>query len=259
MLLFLSKFLALPFYPVGLAGLLGLLAAVAIWRGWKKPAFWLSLSSVLVLWLFSWPPFGHALVRSLERGYAPLDSCPAVSAVVVLGGAAEPALPPRQQPELGEHGSRLLTAARVFKQGCAPCLIVSGGKIEWISARPASEAADMARLLAGSFGLDSSRIVLEEQAKSTRDHAPLVKKIMQEKNLPLKIILVTSAVHMFRSVRVFQKAGFTVYAAPGDYLTEKKFNLSFYNLFPQVKYLSQTSAVLHEYYGIISYKLFGYI
>ena len=60
---------------------------------------------------------------------------------------------------------------------------------------------------------------------------------------------------MHRSVKVFEKQGFTVYPAPTDYLVESKFDFGFTSFLPQVAMLGWTTKVFHEYYGLIAYTI----
>ena len=82
------------------------------------------------------------------------------------------------------------------------------------------------------------------------------------------IILVTSALHMPRSVGVFEHQGLQVIPAPTDYyVTQAQGDQTqstslinkFYDLLPSVENLSLTSRVMKEYIGLFVYRLRGWL
>jgi uncharacterized SAM-binding protein YcdF (DUF218 family) len=69
-----------------------------------------------------------------------------------------------------------------------------------------------------------------------------------------RIVLVTSAWHMPRSVWCFESHGFEVIPAPVDYLTEQEaYDLRSY--LPRWTTLSDSGQALHEYLGLLWYRL----
>jgi uncharacterized SAM-binding protein YcdF (DUF218 family) len=167
--------------------------------------------------------------------------------------------PPRQHPEISSAGDRIIHAARLYHQKKAPWIVTSGGRRISFSTMAISEARHNATLLWESLGVDSTHILLEEQAFNTRDHAPLVKAILARKNLPPSIIAVTSAMHMPRTMAVLRKAGYNVYAAPTDFEATSDYRLAPTELLPSVGALERSSRALHEYYGSLAYKILGWI
>src|SRR5512133_2902508 len=125
MLVFLSKLLPLFVYPVGLACLL-LGLALAFYR-LPRLRTGLIAAALLVLVIGGNRWVAAGLVRSLEWRYLPPRELPRAEAIVVLGGGTEPAQPPRSGTEVNGAGDRVLEAARLFKQGSAPHILLSGG------------------------------------------------------------------------------------------------------------------------------------
>ncbi|HUI93279.1 MAG TPA: YdcF family protein [Chitinivibrionales bacterium] len=259
MLLFLAKFIQMLIYPVGLAFLCAAAAGIFAVVKKRRTALVLSFASAGVLCFFSTPALTHVLTRSLEARYDPPENFPKVPAIVLLGGCTRPAVPPRDRVEITGAGNRILNAARLFKKGYAPVIIATGGKITFVYDFPSSEAQCMASVLRNDCGIDSASIILEEKAKDTHDHPPNVEKILLARGLTKEIILVTSAMHMHRSVLLFKKRGYVVHPAPTDYREDKAFQFNLFSFIPNAVSLDESTDALHEYYGIVAYWLMGWI
>lgn len=263
--LFLSKLLPLFLYPLGFA-CFSLLIALVLW--WKFPRFLPIpiILALLVLFLSSNFFVSNLLVKSLEWQYlASPSSIDNAQAIVVLGGGIKPLVYPRPMIDLAEQGDRVIYASQLYKMKKSPLILVSGGRIPGKALESqSSEASDMTKLLV-LLGVPESAIIKEGKSLNTYENAVNTRLILEEKGIK-QIILVTSALHMPRSVKIFQKQGFDVIPAPTDFLvTEQDFikddswqNIII-NLFPNSTYLYNTNLALKEYLGIIIYKLKGWI
>jgi len=263
--LFFSKLLPLFFYPLGFA-CFSLSIALILW--WKYPRFVPIpiILALLVLFVSSNFWVSNLLVKSLEWQYlVSPDAVNNADAIVVLGGGIKPLIYPRPMVDLAEQGDRILYGAKLYKMKKAPLILVSGGRIPWKdSQNERSEADDMASILM-MLGIPETAVIKEGNSYNTYDNAVYTREILIEKGIN-QIILVTSALHMPRSVKIFEKQGFDVIPAPTDFLvTERDFNNSdnwqntLINLFPDSQYLHNTNLALKEYLGIIIYKLKGWI
>ncbi|MFP4164355.1 MAG: YdcF family protein [Chitinispirillaceae bacterium] len=259
MLLVLSKLLVLPFYPLGAVITFFLLGFLFSLMRKRKLTMIFFGGAAFALLFFSFPPVSHLLIRGLEKQYPPSGEFKTVSGVVLLGGGMEPKKPPRMFDETNCNADRILHAARVFRLSGSKYLVLSGGRIEFMDGIKESEAVSTYRLLKGLFEIDKDAFLLEPDSRSTRENALYVKKLMDKAGIKKDIHLVTSAYHMPRSVAVFKKLGFDVYPAPTDYLESEKMNRKLYALLPNAKSFCKSKIALHEYYGIITYRLLGWI
>lgn len=264
MFLFLSKLLPLFVYPLGLACLLLLVALLTLWgRRWVS-----ALCMVLALTVLLASSNGvltARLTQSLEwRTIIPTAELPKSEAIVVLGGATKSQFPPRPSVDLSESGDRVLYAAQLYREEKAPLIILSGGRIAWKGGGP-SESADMAKLLV-SMGVPKSAIVEEPASLNTYENAVNVKKILQERKIQ-QVLLVTSAMHMPRSLLIFQKQGINAIPAPTDFLVSEQevseptasTEAKILNFLPDSGRLDQTTRALKEYIGIVIYRLRGWL
>lgn len=263
MFVFLSKFLPPLVYPLGIAILL-LVVALILYR---KPKLrgWLIGLALAVLLISSNRWVAMALTRSLEWQYLPPATLPHTQAIVLLGGGTESADYPRTYPELNGAGDRVLYAARLYKQGYAQHILLSGGYIGWMGTHITTPAEEMAQILE-LMDIPPNALWLQNLSQNTYEDAAFSAKILKEKGIQ-KIILVTSAAHMPRSVELFKAQGFDVVPAPTDYsVTETEWKEAFdpslenllVSLLPSVSNLSATTGVLKEEIGLFVYRLQGW-
>jgi uncharacterized SAM-binding protein YcdF (DUF218 family) len=261
MFLFLSKLLPIFLYPAGLSCVL-LMAAIALY--WKRPRIAAGLvgAALGILFFSSNAWVARILVRGLETQYRPVATYPKAAAIVVLGGAVRAPIAPRVWPEVLEAGDRVLYAARLYKEGYAPKLILTGGRITWKDSTGNSEAKDIETLLT-FMGIPQTAMVQEGTSLNTHENAVNVKAILAQEKLDGPILLVTSAVHMPRSMAIFKKEGMAAIAAPTDYLFDEStepLELAEFvlKLMPDAEAMYQSTVALKEYVGMMIYRLRGW-
>ncbi len=152
----------------------------------------------------SMPGGACGLESMVSAGYAPVNDprqLEGLGGVIVLdGGTARlgrdglaSAVPVRVSVERG------LEAARVYRMMAAPLVVVTGGAYERVTGIP--EGASLANLLV-ELGVPRDRIMLDDQSRSTAESARNVPRLLRQQGIE-RWALVTSAVHMRRSVRAF--------------------------------------------------------
>jgi uncharacterized SAM-binding protein YcdF (DUF218 family) len=117
-----------------------------------------------------------------------------------------------------------------------------------------------------TMGVPAAAMIQEPTSRTTRENAVNVKQIMEAEGIG-KILLVTSAVHMPRSLRIFQKLGIDAIPAPTDFwvsdrdvegLQASPQSLAL-SLLPEAEQLSNITRVIKEYIGMGIYWLRGWI
>lgn len=208
--------------PVGSA-LLGLaLALLLSWLGLGRAARRIAVAAGLWLLLWSLPIVSHGLRARLESSYpeATASAAPLAQAIVVLGGGVRPAEQLEKMPDLNSAADRMWLAARLYKAGKAPLMLVSGGSDPSVSAT--SEARAMQDILV-EMGVPEKAMVLEEDSRNTRENATNCAKILREKGVN-QVLLVTSALHMPRAKALFDKQGLEVVAVAADFEARHRFS-----------------------------------
>jgi uncharacterized SAM-binding protein YcdF (DUF218 family) len=261
MFLFLSKLLPIFLYPLGLSCILLLITLFLLLRKRSRLALIPVTLTFLILVLSSSAGVSNAIVQSLEFQYLP-QQIPTADAIVVLGGSTGSAIPPRPWIEIQEEGDRVLYGAKLYRDKKAPRIILSGGRVDW---RPSSgsEAEDMA-ILMETMGVPRSAMLLEPNSLNTRENAVNSLEIMKAQKIQ-KILLVTSAMHMPRSMLIFKKLGIDAIAAPTDYTSlqldqasRSSWEATILDSFPDADQMRRTTRALKEYIGILVYRLRGW-
>lgn len=266
MFLFLSKLLPLLIYPVGLSSLLLGVTLGLIWRRRVQWAAAAAVSALLVLFVSSNAWVAVHLLQSLEWQNLPPDPVPTAEAIVVLGGSTRPQDYPRPWVDVLESGDRVLHGAQLYKSGKAPRIIMSGGRIDWKGpSEGPSEAEDMAQI-ALEMGVPAAAIIQETTSLNTFQNAVNVKAILEQEKIT-KILLVTSALHMPRSLAIFEKQGIQAIPAPTDFIVSRSTlaeisgtrQALLLSLLPDAANLAQVTRALKEYIGLVVYRLRGWL
>lgn len=115
---------------------------------------------------------------------------------------------------------------------------------------PTSEEAVAVKRFFVNRGLEEENIIIEGQSRNTWENIRNVKKIVEGK----PFFLVTSAYHMERAIKEFEKVEANPIPAPADFKikTEEYNALDF---LPDAQNLRKSDLALHEYFGILWYGL----
>lgn len=203
-------------------------------------------AALFAAWLFATPLGAGALVALQERRVAMQPACEvAPEAIVLLAAGRRRALSGDDDvAALGEASvQRSLGAARLQQETGLP-LVITGGE-HW--GEPVS--AGMASLLR-RLGVPDDAIRLERQSRSTLENARLVAAMQPP--VPRPVWLVTSAVHMPRSLVAFRAAGFEPCAWAVDRRAGARFSMA--SLLPRGGAIARSEAVLHEWVGELVYR-----
>ena len=248
MLYFLSQFFTVLILPPGLFVVLGCGCIIFLFRGNRKIAIVLAITTTSLTFFLSMGVVRNLLIKPLELKYPPFDPVEILKddVIVVLGGGVVAPSPEEQgESSLAKDSlKRLIYGFRIQKQTGLP-IIVSGGKP--LGGRADSFAQAAGKLLE-EFGVEESAILLESTSRTTLENAKRVKESYD----PSRVVLVTSAHHMPRSARTFRRAGMEVIPAPTDYKAAPT-PFRFWDFLPAAQALRDSIRALHEYVGLVYY------
>ena len=171
--------------------------------------------------------------------------------IVVLGGGhAQHDTNPPNDLLTGASVKRLLEGIRLYKQLPNAKLILSGGRY-----RPEEVTeADRMRQLVNWFNIKKEDVVLEPDSINTADEAKFLKHVLMKQ----PFYLVTSAVHMPRSMAIFNHKGLNPIAAPTDFTYVWQDERWERVWIPNASNLQYLSIVWHELLGLAWAKLNGF-
>jgi uncharacterized SAM-binding protein YcdF (DUF218 family) len=254
-----TRWWSMLFMPscVLIAGIaLGLTLMLLAWRRGRRPAqarfaCWLTVASVLMLYLASTPWVARWAAWTLERSYPPTDVnvLPPADAIVVLGGAMHAA----QGADGTVHvyarhaGDRFETAMAAFEAGRAPLLAFGGGE-SGVPGTPSEGQWNRERAIAR--GVPADRAIAGPRASYTSDESEGIAEALRAHGAR-RIILCSSATHLRRAIGHYASLGFDVTPLPADFATRGEAeSWSIALLVPRGVALQQVDAAAKEWMGI---------
>lgn len=181
----------------------------------------------------------------------PICAAPEPNVIVLLSGGMR-----RDAGDARDFGvlnisslQRTLAAATLAKSIPNAELVITGGP-RIGGANDVAQSSVMADV-AEKLGVPSSAIRAEVAATTTWENATTVRAL--EPKLPARIWLVTSALHMPRSMLAFRAAGFEPCAYPGDFRAAPLEGPA--DFLPSAGAIANADAVLHEWVGEIAYRI----
>jgi uncharacterized SAM-binding protein YcdF (DUF218 family) len=230
--------LALALFKRRRAGALAALAGLAWSLAWSLPA--------ASLWL------GGAL----EHRYPQLrpEDAPKADAIVVLGGNVANGRANWFLPyDRGTAVARVDTAMGLYRAGCAPRVVLSGGALEG----GVSEARGMARRMRQN-GIPDAALILENDSRTTYENAALTEDELARRDMRA-VLLVTSALHMPRAMAAFSKQGVQAVAAPTPPQIAPAAEGPLWPWLPNLRALNASRSIVKEYAGLFLYWWRGWV
>lgn len=246
MLAFLKSLVATLAMPLTMAFMLLFLGVLlGLFRQRRAGRLIGGLGVVLIL-LATWNPLADRLLAPIEAAHAPLamETAPdGIRAVVVLGSGWAPDAPWPAGTRLNEGSlHRLTEGLRVLHALPEAQLIVVGG-----SRNPAVlPVAPGYAEAASDLGVAPERIVVLDTPIDTAQEAYAVR---EQLGADARFVLVTSASHMRRAMRHFERAGLTPIASPAQFKTGRDTRRGVGYWMPSSHALRKTERAIYETLG----------
>ena len=212
----------------------------------------LGIGTLLVAYVLCTPAGANLLVTPLENLTVPLATATntGAGAIVVLAAGRLDDAPEYGGTHIPDYIAlaRLRYAAHLQHETGLPLLVTGGNRSE--DARRESKGASMARALREDFRTPVTWI--EENSETTAENASRSQLILQASGVR-RILLVTDAMHMARSVEVFRAAGLDVIAAPTMFFRLNR--LAPVTYFPSAEGLRRSWYAAYEWIGLYWYRL----
>ncbi len=253
----LSSFLSLP----GFFWSVWLIITIYLFRKGKSAViYFLSLVSLIIMYVL-FTAFGTSfLVVPLENMYLDemnIESFDKGYPIVVLGGGVYYS---KERVYLNPHSLQRVVKGYELYQKLERPIVYSGGVAIGQNRMGESEVAAewLSRL-----GVKKEDIIIENQARTTYENAVYVKRWLSEYNFDMSlelrteldntVYLVTSALHLPRSVLVFEKQGVDVIPVSSGIAIDHQ--PSWLDFLPNRGSLTANMMAVHEWLGLLWYKI----
>lgn len=248
----LSKILAFAISPFNMAVLL-----IVIGLFFRKYRRKLLVLAFVVLLVFSNPLLFRLTIGWWEGTPDALPrNSPHCANIVVLGGMSA------QHESSGrirffQSSDRLMQTLLLKGQNSVERIIVAGGNASIVLDKK-PEAAYLKEFLV-SLGINERQILTDTLSRNTFENALFTKRLFEADGLPKRITLVTSAWHMPRARRCFEKQGFRVNRVEADFMQPMNKLTPAEVWIPSAGTLAGWELLLKEWVGLVYYRLRGYI
>jgi uncharacterized SAM-binding protein YcdF (DUF218 family) len=254
---FLSKLLDIFLSPLtwSMLAVAVVFALVARRSERKRLQLGLMAGAVLNLYVFSLANVSNRLERSLEDLPSTMQEGVVYDAVVLMGGVVEVyAEQPEGRRSFNNNVERMLATYDVLRSGQANVAIISGGHTDQGRLEARESPIIAAQLV--DWGIEPSRIIVDALARNTHENAVNVTKIVREHGWQ-KVLIVTSAFHMRRSVECFTAEGLSVDTLVVDRRSADPATLPIQWL-PRADALAESTDAMREWFGRWVYRARGY-
>jgi len=226
------------------------LAGLVLCRYRPRPGRLVLSASIVLLYLTMTPLVAYRMIIPIEKAGGPALTGARqtkAGAIVILSAGLRPFAPDYGAPTVNEVTlERLRYGARLAHQTGLPVLL-TGGPVRGLEITLARAMADA---LENDFSIHPRW--LENRSRTTFENATYSAEILRRAGIK-RIILITHAAHMRRSVAVFRAAGLAVVPAPTAFTPPPP---DFpYNVIPGWRALRAATYASHEVIGCLWYRL----
>ncbi len=225
----------------------------------KKTANKLFLISLIVFYLFSNRFLTDEIVRLWEIDYpSQTELNQQFEAAIVLGGGIVNYDYINKKLIFRENGDKLFQAITLYKTKKVKKILLSGGPGHLIY-RDQYEASFIKKYLL-EIDIPENDILVDSISDNTFQNAINSKQLLNTVFLQdSKYLLITNATHMRRSIACFKKAGLDITPFP----TSKYTGIRLWNfehlVIPHLDSFTNLRTITHEMFGMLVYKIMGYI
>lgn len=227
--------------------LAALTAAIFIKK--KKAKIYAASAAAFLFLIFTNAPLYYAAEKSWVSDISsPIQPDKTYTYGVVEGGYSEYDSI-RNRLEFYEAADRLIDAVMLYHKGTIKNIIISGDG----SIVDNGGNQDVALEYLTAWGVSPEHIIFETKARNTKEHPTAILKLMGESIKTEPVLIITSAIHIKRSLYVFEQAGFEVdgYAVDSTILHDRKWT----EWLPDINLPTKWYWLLHEWIGNLVYRI----
>ncbi len=155
-----------------------------------------------------------------------------------------------------QSSDRIWQAVRLYKEKKIEKIFIAGGAVGFFK-EDTIESVLLKNFLL-KIGIPEGDVITEEVSRNTHENAWYTAQMLS-KEPQADLLLVTSAMHMRRAEKCFSKVGLNCDSYPTDRYSGNNHLHWDDLLIPSAQTLFNWNAFTHELFGLLSYKLMGYV
>jgi len=255
MFFYFSQFLSFLAMPLTLVLLLLVIAIIFTPKSRGRKILGIG---VLILVFFSNPFLSNLALIAWEPPYKSFEEIPNREFGIVLTGVTNLNKTATDRTFFSKGADRITQALQLYRMGKIKKILITGGQ-GLNPTNPYSEAELLKRFLIMT-GMPDTDILIEEKSVNTRENALFTKEFLKKNGIAIdqEFVLITSAFHMHRSKKCFDKVGLKTIPFPVDYYShDLKYDLPEL-LYPRPEALVNWQVLVREWIGLVVYRLVGY-
>jgi uncharacterized SAM-binding protein YcdF (DUF218 family) len=237
---FLKKFVSFFVEPYGIVLTLFIIGLYYLFEKKENKAKSFLLLACGMLFLFAYAPFSNFLVKSLEEKYPKYAYNKNLKYIHVLGSGHNTDETQPLSSQISSSGMKRVIEGIIIHNK------IEGSKLIFTGYEGDTNIsnAQMNVSLARALGVKIEDIIMNSKPKDTKEEALFTKTLLGDE----PFILVTSATHMPRAMKIFTSLGLNPISAPSDFIKEK---FKGFLVAPDVGSLYNSQRAVHEYIGIV--------
>ena len=250
----LSKIIAFLFSPLSWIVIVFILSFLLKKDSVKKR---LRLSACIMLLFFTNPFLSNLAMSSWEIStYDGNSIINPYDVAIVMGGSTGMFDNNANRIVYSQSVDRLMQAVQLYRTHKVKKILLSGGS-GFVTMPQLKESVFLKNTLL-QMNIPEADIITETESRNTYENALHSSRLLKTMQHGSRFLLITSAIHMRRSLACFEKQGLTVKAFPVD----KRSGFDVFTpdriIIPNAWSLIQWEALIHEWVGFISYRISGY-
>lgn len=252
---FFSKFLLFLIQPLN--WILGLTVYGLIGKNPKSKRRALRIA-IGILFIISNPLISNLVAEIYEAKGVEVSTLTTYDAAIILGGFSNLKTPYNaDRLNLGIAPNRFSQTIDLYHQGKIKKIVLSGGNGN-VLGHQQNEAIIAAAYL-NRVGIPQSDIIIDKKSRNTYENFKFSKELLKTGNDFDKILVVTSAFHVPRSRLIAKRVGLSCDFFPTDFFFKNWMLTPHRTFIPNTDCISMWEAIIKEWFGMLAYKLKGYI
>ncbi len=254
MFFILSKILRLLLYPTTWIFIL-LILTLTIKNAKRKKV--VAFFTLILFFLVSNGYIISKLISYYETPLVPISKINNYDLGIVLGGASRLVESDTNRLFLGPSGDRIVQAIQLYKLGKIKKILFSGGSGNLAGTK--TPEAMMVKKYFLQIGIPELDMIFEQKSRNTYENALFTKQILADSQwIDKKCLLITSSLHMPRSMAIFKKQKLDVAPFSIDQMYDPAYRDFDFYIAPKTESIQMLENLLHEIIGFITYKMMGY-